>query len=89
MAEGIEQFCQLVYLTLKYFALVGIAHTDALRSLLDHFGRAHDVCSASDGFFFRYKWFVLDKLEVAAVVNQRVSGYARCLVIGFCKTTVY
>ena len=38
VAESIEKFGQLIDLALEYLSLVGVAHTDALRGLLDHFG---------------------------------------------------
>ena len=88
MAEGIEELGQLVYLALEDLALVGVAHADALRRLLDHLGGAHDVSAAAYGLLLGDERLVLDELEVAAVVDQRIARDTGGLVVSLGKASV-
>ena len=82
MPISVEKFLEIAHLLLQFAALVGVAYEHAAVGHLHNLRGAEDVGAALHGIGRIGKGLVLNEFEAAAVVNQRVAGDARLLMVG-------
>ena len=81
MTIGVEQLLQVGYLPFQLATVVRIRHKHPVRRHLHNLCGALDVGPAHYGVFGACERLVLYELEAATVVDERVSGDARLLVV--------
>ena len=81
VAVGVEQLAEFFYLFLNLTAFVGIADSNAATHHLYDLRAALDVCPVGNGFQSARKWLVLNELESAAVIDERIACNARGVMV--------
>ena len=81
MTVGVEKLAEVFDLSAEFLAFVGISHPHAMGREFNQLRGGLDVETTLDGVLCIGKRFVLDELEAAAVVNERIACNARLIVI--------
>ena len=88
MTVGVEKLAEVFDLSAEFLALVCISHPHAMGREFNQLRSGLDVETTLDGVLCTGKRFVLDELEAAAVVNERIACNARLIVISLGETAV-
>ena len=85
---GIEQLAQIINLLTELSSLVCISHKHTMGRQLNKLCCRLDVLPSLNSISDIHKWFMLNKLETAAMVNQCISCNTRFLMISLRESSV-
>ena len=87
-AVGGEELVEVDNLAGEFAAFVGVAHAHTVGLMLADDGVRDDVEAFFDGLDLRLEGLVLDELETARMVDERIPGDACPGLIGFREAAV-